>query len=65
MAVSQLYGRQAVGREPPFREEAEEQPLLEAVTRQILVKTLRAGNESCFVKCGNGDSVIVTCSYDL
>jgi hypothetical protein len=40
---------EAVGREQPFREdlspEAEEQPLLEAVTRQLLVKTLRAGKD--------------------
>jgi hypothetical protein len=36
-------------REPPFREdlspETEEQPLLEAVTRQLLVKTLQAGKK--------------------
>jgi hypothetical protein len=36
----------AVEREPPFREdlspEAEKQPMSEAVTRQLLVKTLRA-----------------------
>jgi hypothetical protein len=43
-----LYGRlwrkRTVGREPPFREdlsaEAEESPLLEAVTRERLVKTV-------------------------
>jgi hypothetical protein len=39
----------AVGRETPFGEdlnaEAEESPLLEAVTRQLLVKTLRAGKD--------------------
>jgi hypothetical protein len=38
-----------VGREPPFRKglstEAEEQPLLEAVTRKHLVKTLQAGKD--------------------
>jgi hypothetical protein len=37
----------SVGREPPLREdlstEAEESPLLEAVTRERLVKTQRAG----------------------
>jgi hypothetical protein len=36
--------------EPPFREnlrpEAEEQPLLEAVIRQLLEKTLQAGKDS-------------------
>jgi hypothetical protein len=36
-----------VEREPPFREdvsaEAEESPLLEAVTRELLVKTPQAG----------------------
>jgi hypothetical protein len=31
------------GREPPFREEAEESPLLEAVSRERLVKTQQAG----------------------
>jgi hypothetical protein len=39
----------SVGREPSFREdlspEVEEQPLLEAVTRKRLVKTLRVGND--------------------
>jgi hypothetical protein len=34
---------EAVGRKPPFRQdlslEAEDKPLLEAVTRQLLVKT--------------------------
>jgi hypothetical protein len=39
--------KKAVGRVPPFREdlslEEEAWPLLEAVTRQLLVKTLRAG----------------------
>jgi hypothetical protein len=38
-----------VGSEPPFSEdlstEAEEQALLEAVTRQLLVKTLRDGKD--------------------
>jgi hypothetical protein len=37
----------AVGREPPFREdlrsESEEHPLLETVTRRLLVKALGAG----------------------
>jgi hypothetical protein len=37
----------SVGREPPFREglssEAEESPLLEAVTRERLMKTQQAG----------------------
>jgi hypothetical protein len=40
----------AVGREPPFREDISQkgrkQPLLEAVTRQLLVKTLQAGKGS-------------------
>jgi hypothetical protein len=35
--------------EPPFKDdlspEAEEQPLLEAITRKLLVKTLRAGKD--------------------
>jgi hypothetical protein len=39
----------SVGREPPFREnlsaEAEESPLLEAVTRERLVKTQQAGRD--------------------
>jgi hypothetical protein len=43
----QLKQEQTVGKAPPFREglspEAEESPLLEAVTRQLLLKTLRAG----------------------
>jgi hypothetical protein len=38
---------ESVGKEPPFGEdlspEAEEYPFSEAVTRQLLVKTLRAG----------------------
>jgi hypothetical protein len=38
--------KESVGREPPFREdlrlEAEDYPSLEAVTRQLLVKTLLA-----------------------
>jgi hypothetical protein len=41
---------QAVGREPPFRDdlstEADEYPLLEAVTRKRLVKILRPGRDS-------------------
>jgi hypothetical protein len=41
---------EAVGREPPFREDLSpavvEYPLLEAVTRQLLAKTLRAGRFS-------------------
>jgi hypothetical protein len=45
----QLKQEQAVGRKPPFREdlslEAGEQLLLEAVTRQLLVKTLQAGKD--------------------
>jgi hypothetical protein len=43
----QLYGRQAVERKLPFGEdlntEAEEYPLLEVVTRKLLIKSLRAG----------------------
>jgi hypothetical protein len=39
----------AVGRDSPFREElsteAEEEPLLEAVNRKCLVKTLQAGKD--------------------
>jgi hypothetical protein len=51
---SVLYGnlsgkKKAVGREPPFREdlslEVEESPLLEAVTRERLVKTQHAGKD--------------------
>jgi hypothetical protein len=42
----------SVGREPPFREDfrtdAEEQPLLEAITRNCLVKTLQAGKDSAY-----------------
>jgi hypothetical protein len=38
--------KSSVGRKPPFREdlspEAEEEPLLEAVTEQLLMKKLRA-----------------------
>jgi hypothetical protein len=54
----------AVGTEPPFRvdlsPEAEEQSLLETVTRQLLVKTLRAKKDSViFLKCRNSGSVIV------
>jgi hypothetical protein len=45
--VSRL--KKAVGREPPFRQdlspEAEEYSLLEAVTRQLLVKILQAGKK--------------------
>jgi hypothetical protein len=47
----------SVWREPPFREDldpgAEDYPLLEAVTRQLLVKTLRAGKalENALVNC--------------
>jgi hypothetical protein len=52
---------EAVGREPRLREdlsaEVEELPLLEAVTRRGLVKTLHAGEDlACavwFVKCVN------------
>jgi hypothetical protein len=44
-----LEQEHAVGREPSFREdlsrEVEEQQLLEAVTRQLLVKTLPAGKD--------------------
>jgi hypothetical protein len=44
-----LKQEEAVGREPSFREdlspEAEEYSLLEAVTRQLLMKTLRAGKD--------------------
>jgi hypothetical protein len=46
----ELAVTEAVGREPPFREdlnpEAEEYPLLDAVTRQLVVKILRAGRLS-------------------
>jgi hypothetical protein len=46
--------------------EAEEEPLLEAVTRQLLVKTLKAGKYfAYFIKCENSDAVIIICSYDL
>jgi hypothetical protein len=45
-------GHESDGREPPFREdlnmEAEEQPLLEAVTRKSLVNTLLGGKYLAF-----------------
>jgi hypothetical protein len=74
MAASHLYGRKAVEMEPPFRKdlsaEAEEQPLLEAVTRKRLVQTLQAGKDlACaLVNCKLWEisgSVIVICSYDV
>jgi hypothetical protein len=49
--------------------EAEEYPLLEAITSKRLVKTLRAGKDSvCFSHLKSveiNDSVTVICSYDL
>jgi hypothetical protein len=48
--------------------EAEESPLLRAVTKQRLVKTLQAGEDlacSDFLSVGIGDSVVVISSYDL
>jgi hypothetical protein len=48
--------------------EAEESPLLEAVTRKRLVKTLKAGEDlacSDLYSVEVSDSVIVICSYDL
>jgi hypothetical protein len=51
-----LEQERSFGREPQFREdlspEAEEWPLLEAVTRQLLEKALRAGKTSAY-GCGN------------
>jgi hypothetical protein len=46
--------------------EVEEFPLLKAVAKQRLVKTLEAGEE-CVVICSVeiSDSVIVVCGYDL
>jgi hypothetical protein len=65
-----LWQEEIVGSEPPFREylspEAKEQPLLVAVARKRLVKTLQAGKDlAWFVKCGNSNRVIIICSYDL
>jgi hypothetical protein len=55
----------SVGKEPSFREdlrtEAEESPLLEAITRKRLVKTLQAGKDLESVEIS--DSVIVICSW--
>jgi hypothetical protein len=44
-----LKQEEVVGREPPFREdlslEAKEYPMLEAVARKRLLKTLQAGKD--------------------
>jgi hypothetical protein len=56
-----LRGKDAVGGKPPFREdlsaEAEEFPLLEAATRERLVKTHQVGKDLAgalgFVNCGD------------
>jgi hypothetical protein len=58
------------GREPPFREdlspEIEEQPLLEAVTRQLIVETLWAGKDlACYLENVEiSDDAIIKCSYE-
>jgi hypothetical protein len=60
----------AVGREPPFREnvidEAQKSPLLEAVTRKCLVKTLRAGKDIACALVINiveiSDEAVINCN---
>jgi hypothetical protein len=62
------------GREQPFREdlsvEAEESPLLEAVTREQLVKRQQTGKDlvCAVVMCISveiSDGAVIACSYEL
>jgi hypothetical protein len=57
----------AVGRKPPFIEDlspqAEEYPLLEAVTRLVLLKTPRAGEDLRTVEISDG--TVIKCNYEL
>jgi hypothetical protein len=52
-------------REPQFREDfsPKEQPLLEAVTRQLLVKTMEAGKNLKIVEISDDAGII--CSSEL
>jgi hypothetical protein len=51
----------SVGRETLFRVEAEESPLLEGVTRQLLAKTLQPGKDFACDLYG----AVIKCNYEL